>query len=213
MAQMEQRIAQLKASGEAMKQIAQLKAKNEARERELDEQLRYEVAKRFCRGLSDMLCNKLDKLPGLLSDLASELHNPGLRYAPNAFVLLTYYHHYNDDTLPDIFYEFSERVHQMNVTALEDITPGARTTFTALDALTSGPHGDEIKLLVHLWAVRAGLGKKLNMLAYPVPHFAFALEILHQLIPDPDQQALMERLLPSLVEEVAFSEHIKYFMR
>ncbi|PBK88493.1 hypothetical protein ARMGADRAFT_1084445 [Armillaria gallica] len=66
----------------------------------------YEVAKRFCRGLADVLCNGLDKLPSLLSDLASELHNPGLRYPPNAFVLLTYYHHYNDDTLPDIFYEF-----------------------------------------------------------------------------------------------------------
>ncbi|KAK0241097.1 hypothetical protein EDD85DRAFT_389221 [Armillaria nabsnona] len=213
MDQMEQSIAQLKTSGEAMnQQISQLKSMNEARERELDEQLRYEVAKRFCRGLSDMLCNKLDKLPGLLSDLASELHNPGLKYPPNAFVLLIYYHHYNDDTLPNIFYEFSERVHQMNITALEDITPDARSTFTALDALMSGPYGDEIKLLIHLWAVRAGLDKRWNMLTFPIPDFAFALEVLRQHIPDPDQQALMERILPSLVEEVAFSEHIKYFV-
>ncbi len=95
--QMKKSIAQLKTSAEVMnQQIAQLKSKNEARERELDEQLRYEVAKRFCRGnrfallsgqsadwmlgLADMLCNKVDKLPDLLSDLASELHNPGLRY-------------------------------------------------------------------------------------------------------------------------------------
>ncbi len=94
---MNQQIARLKASSETKnQQISQLKAKNEARERELDEQLRYEVAKRFCRGnrfaflsgqpadwmlgLADMLCNKVDKLPDLLSDLASELHNPGLRY-------------------------------------------------------------------------------------------------------------------------------------
>ncbi|PBK88484.1 hypothetical protein ARMGADRAFT_1065477 [Armillaria gallica] len=134
------------------------------------------------------------------------------REPPNAFVLLIYYHHHNDDTLPDIFYEFSERVHEMNVTALEDITPGARTTLTALNALMSGPHGDEIKLLIYLWAVCAGLGKKLKMLTYPIPNFAFALEVLRQLIPDPDRQSLMERILPSLVEEVAFSEHIKYFV-
>ncbi|KAK0459296.1 uncharacterized protein EV420DRAFT_1539390 [Desarmillaria tabescens] len=195
---------------EARNKVKEARDKVEARERELDEQLRYEVANRFCRGLVEILCNKLDKLSNLLSDLASELHRPALRYAPNAFVLFTYHHH-NDNTLPDIFYEFSEHVHQLNVSTLEDITPRARTILTALDTFINGPYGDDIRLLTYLWAVRAGLGNTRSLLAHSVPGFAVASEILHELIPDPEQQALVERILPSLIEEDGVNEHIKYF--
>ncbi|KAK0459294.1 uncharacterized protein EV420DRAFT_1677667 [Desarmillaria tabescens] len=180
------------------REISKLAAKVEARERELDEQLRYEVADRFCRGLVDMLCNKLDKLPDLLSDLASELHRPALRYSTQIPAAI-------------VFYQFSEHVHQLNVSILGDITPRARTILTELDTFMSGPCGDDLRLLIHLWAVRAGLGSTRNLLAHPVPDSAFASEMLHEFISDPEQQALMERILPSLIEDVGVSENIKYF--
>ncbi|PBK88500.1 hypothetical protein ARMGADRAFT_1167965 [Armillaria gallica] len=158
-----------------------------------------------------MLCRELEQLPDLLSNLASDLRRPALKYAPNAFVLLTYFHHYNDDTLPQNLYGFSEHVHERNVATLENITSGARSIFTALDAIISGPYSNDIHLLIYLWAVRASLGDQRNMLAHPVPDIAFASKTLHEMIPDSDQKALMEQILPSLVEEDGVNEHIRYF--
>ncbi len=74
-----------------------------------------------------------------------------------------------------------------------------------------GPYSETIQLLIHLWVIRVGLADK-QSLAHPVPDVTFASETLHDLIHDPGQQALIEKFLPSLVEEEGISDQIKYFV-
>ncbi|SJL13617.1 uncharacterized protein ARMOST_17063 [Armillaria ostoyae] len=203
-----------------------LKRYNEDAKQKLTEQLKFEVLDRFCGGLTGILQKNINDLKILLYILSVELENPMLTYAPVAFVFVTYYLYHERNALPDFFYQFPPRLHLKSLefrkpacgpnkgtpgfcaATKRRIPPTSELTLGALSGIMDGPYSDIIQLLIHLWVIRAGLANK-QSIAHPIPNIT---ETLHDLIHDPDQQALIEQILPSLVEEEGINDQIKYFV-
>ncbi|KAK0459295.1 uncharacterized protein EV420DRAFT_1539388 [Desarmillaria tabescens] len=193
--------------------VGSLERYKEDCERNFEDQLRYETVDRFCRGLTDILQKKIVNLNAMLHDLSSRLENEALRYPPNAFVFLSYYLHYDDDNLPEVFHLFPLEFHRRNVATLSCIIPSSGTALNALSLLVDGPHGRDIKLLTHFWAVRASFGTEESSSAHPVPGLNLAYETLQNLVDDPEQQAQIRDILPLLVDVGGYgvNRNVKYF--
>ncbi|KAK0192933.1 hypothetical protein F5146DRAFT_1136748 [Armillaria mellea] len=185
----------------------------EDHDRKHADQLQYEVVDRFCRGLTENLRKKFDNLnlKDLLRGLSSRLDNDALGYLPNAFIFYTYYNVlHNDQKLPDVFHLFPSDLHSRNIATLNRIQSDSETALTALGALVNGPYGHEIRLLTHLWVIRASLGGERNYSAHPVPGLNLAYSTLRDLVDDAELQAQIFDILPSLVDTRGYG-HVKYF--
>ncbi|KAK0234118.1 hypothetical protein IW262DRAFT_1477503 [Armillaria fumosa] len=143
----------------------------------------------------------------LMEQLKFEVFNR-LFGAPVAFVFVTYYLYHERSALPEFFYQFPPRLHLKYVDSMKRIAPTSEVTLGALHNIMEGPYGDIIQL-IHLWVIRTSLANKQSV-AHLVPDSTFALETLHDIIHDASQQALIEKILPSLVEDDG--DQIKYFV-
>ncbi|KAK0465997.1 uncharacterized protein EV420DRAFT_1709654 [Desarmillaria tabescens] len=194
---------------ELKEDIEQLKKYRQETEQKLADQRKFEVLDRFCRGI---LQEKISDLKDLLYILSVELDGSPLAYAPIGFVFVTYYLHHERNALPEFFCQFPPHLHLKNIATLKCVPPTSELTLRTLSSIMNGPYGDSVQLLIHLWVIRADLSRKQNFVACPVPNLTFASETLQALIHDPDQQALVEQILPSLVDEEDINYEIKYFL-
>ncbi|KAK0243472.1 hypothetical protein EDD85DRAFT_947632 [Armillaria nabsnona] len=199
---------------------------NRLREERKSSALHYGTMDRFSRGITDDLLSTnpgLERYVLLLSQAICEvsvgLGRP-MAYLPN--VLVAWYYHRaifssaSDPPYPTLSQQLPSFLHQKNIAAADVLDHISR--LFDLEPLTDFimAHIEKVSLLVDTWILRSILGKQSNKdglgQLIMVPRADFAWEILlEQNRLNSSHKKLIQEIMPSLIDVLTRSGHIKYF--